>query len=232
MYVSFCFQKITFYAIMLRYKKLIKIKNKYMHPKKERTFVILKPDTVQRGLVGEVIKRFERIGLKIVGMKMHMVNEESLWAHYNKDDAWYTKKGLAIIENKKKLNMIVDKEAIEYGKDIIRAMVHYMCCSPVVSMVIEGNQAQAVVKRLVGSTEPTTSDSGTIRGDFALDSFFLCDVDGSRGMRNLIHCTDPADGEGAYDREVAIWFTPEEINSYRLVSEAMLYDVNLDGVKE
>lgn len=202
------------------------------HPKNERTFVILKPDAVQRGLVGEIIRRFERIGLKIVGMKMHMVNEETLWQHYNKDDAWYERKGKGIMENKQKLGLAVDKEAIEYGKDIIRAMVHYMCCGPVVSLVIEGNQAQAVVKRLVGGTEPATADSGTIRGDYALDSYFLCDTDGSRGMRNLIHCTDPADGEGAYDREVGLWFTKDELMNYRLVSEAMLYDVNLDGITE
>ncbi|MFA5132169.1 MAG: nucleoside-diphosphate kinase [Candidatus Paceibacterota bacterium] len=203
-----------------------------MHPKKERTFVILKPDTIQRGLVGEIIKRFERIGLKIVGMKMHMVNEETLWAHYNKDDVWYEKKGSKILENKKSLGMAIDKEAIEYGKDIIRAMVHYMCSSPVISLVIEGNQAQAVVKRLVGGTEPTTADTGTIRGDFAIDSYYICDVDNSRGMRNLIHCTDPADGADAYEREVNLWFTKEEIIDYRLVAEAMLYDVDLNGILE
>lgn len=202
------------------------------HPKKERTFVILKPDAVQRGLVGEIIKRFERIGLKIVAMKMHHVNEDALWKHYNKDDAWYEKKGKNIVENKTKLGMPVDKPALEYGKDIIRAMVHYMTASPVVSLVIEGNQAQVVVKRLVGSTEPATADTGTIRGDYALDSYYLCDTDGSRGMRNLIHCTDPADGPDAYDREVNLWFTKEEVLDYKLVSEAMLYDVNLDGMKE
>lgn len=202
------------------------------HPKKERTFVILKPDAVQRGLVGEIVQRFERIGLKIVAMKMHSVEEAKLWAHYNKDDAWYERKGKGIVENRIKLEAPIEKEAIEYGKDIIRAMVHFMTASPVVSLVLEGNQAQAVVKRIVGGTEPSTADTGTIRGDYALDSYFLCDTDGSRGMRNLIHCTDPADGADAYDREVAIWFTKEEVLNYRLVSEAMLYDVNLDGVKE
>ena len=85
----------------------------HSHPKKERTFIILKPDAVQRGLVGEIIKRFERIGLKMVAMKMHMVNEETLWQHYNKDDAWYIKKGNNIMENKKKLGLPVDKEAVE-----------------------------------------------------------------------------------------------------------------------
>lgn len=203
-----------------------------MHPKKERTFVLLKPDAVQRGLVGDIINRFEKIGLKIVAMKMHVLEEDKIWTHYNKDDAWYARKGQGIVDNRTKLGLSIDKPAIEYGKDIIRAMVTFMRSSPCISMVIEGNQAQAVVKRLVGGTEPATADSGTIRGDYSLDSYFLCDVDGSRGMRNLVHCTDPADGETAWEREMNIWFTKDEIINYRLVSEAMLYDVNLDGMME
>ncbi len=202
------------------------------HPKNERTFVILKPDTIQRGLVGEIISRFERIGLKIVGMKLHMADEAKLWAHYNKDDAWFLKKGEKILVNKQSLGHTIDKEAIEYGKDIIRAVVSYMRAGPVVSIVLEGNNAAAVVKRLVGGTEPATADSGTIRGDFAIDSYYLCDVDGSRGMRNLIHCTDMEDGADAAAREIGIWFTDEEIVKYRLIAEAMLYDVNLDGILE
>ena len=202
------------------------------HPKKERTFVILKPDAIQRGLVGEIIQRFERIGLKLVGMKMHMADEANLWDHYSKDDAWFLKKGERIVENKKALGHTVDREAIEYGKDIIRAVVNYMRAGPVITMVIEGNNASAIVKRLVGGTEPATADTGTIRGDFSLDSYNLCDVDNSRGMRNLIHCTDPADGEGAQDREIGIWFSDEEIVKYKLVTEAMLYDVDLNGILE
>ena len=203
-----------------------------MHPKKEKTFIIIKPDGVQRGLVGDIIKRFERIGLKIVALKMATAQESQVWTHYNKDDAWYIRKGNGIVANREKLGLPIEKEAIEYGKDIIGAMVTFMTCSPVVAMVIEGNSSQAVVKRLIGGTEPTTADTGTIRGDFSLDSYLLCDIDEARGLRNLIHCTDPEDGEGAYEREVAIWFDAKEIQSYRLVSEAMLYDVNLDGVKE
>ena len=206
--------------------------NNNLHPKKEKSFVLLKPDTVQRGLVGETIKRIERIGLKIVAMKMVMAKEDTIWAHYNKDDSWYTRKGSGIVENRKSLGLPIEKEAIEYGKDIIKSMVTFISCSPVICMVIEGNAAQAIVKRLVGGTEPTTADTGTIRGDYALDSYYLCDVDGSRGMRNLIHCTDPADGADAADREIGLWFAPSEIINYRLVSEAMLYDVNLDGILE
>jgi nucleoside-diphosphate kinase len=203
-----------------------------MHPKKERTFVILKPDTIQRGLVGEIIKRFEQIGLKIVAMKMHRAEEAKLWEHYNKDDAWFLKKGEKIVVNRQGLGMPIEKEAIEYGRDIIGVVVKYMRAGPVVSLVLEGNNAGNVVKRIVGGTEPATADTGTIRGDFALDSYYLCDVDGSRGMRNLIHCTDPADGEGAAEREIGIWFTEEEIFNYRHIAEAMLYDVDLDGIME
>lgn len=203
-----------------------------MHPKKEKTFVILKPDAVQRGLVGEIIKRFERIGLKVAAMKMVVPTEDQCWTHYHKEDAWFLKKGTGLIANREKLGLAVEKEALEYGKDIIRAVVNYMTAGPVVAIVLEGNNSGAVVKRLVGSTEPASADTGTIRGDFAIDSYFLCDSDGSRGMRNLVHCTDPEDGADAYDREVNIWFTLAEIVNYRLVSEAMLYDVNLDGILE
>lgn len=202
-----------------------------MHPKKERTFVILKPDTVQRGLVGEVIKRFENIGLKVVAMKMIKATSDQCWDHYQKSDEWYTKKGERTINNFKEQGIEPTKEAIEYGKDIVRALEKYMTASPVVPMVLEGNEAMSVVKRLVGGTEPTTADSGTIRGDYAIDSYNICDVDG-RAVRNLIHCTDPADGKEEYNREVAVWFTPEEIINYKLVSEVMLYDVNLDGLAE
>jgi nucleoside diphosphate kinase len=165
-------------------------------------------------------------------MKMMQADEALIFKHYNKDDAWYLRKGQGIVDNRTKLGKPVEKEAIEYGKDIIRKMVHYMSACPVVCIIAEGNQAQAVVKRLVGSTEPTTADTGTIRGDYAIDSFMMCDVDDSRGMRNLIHCTDPADGEQAYFNEIKVWFDEKEIHNYRLVSEAMLYDVNLDGMKE
>ena len=201
-------------------------------PHQERSLVILKPDTVQRSLMGEVIKRFEQTGLKISAMKMFMATEEQLLKHYHKTDEWFLKKGNRIIEDLKTHGLPVEKEPIEYGKDIIRTIVRYMTAAPVVAMILEGNQAVAVVTKLVGTTEPATSDVGTIRGDFALDSYYLCDVDGSRGLRNLVHCTDVADGEGAAEREIGIWFTEEEIMKYRLVSEAMLYDVDLDGIME
>lgn len=198
------------------------------HPKKERSFVIIKPDGVQRGLIGEIIKRFERTGLKIVGLKFGMLDKDKIWKHYDKDDAWFLKKGTNIINNLQASGLPVEKEAIEYGKDIIRALEKFMTACPVVSMVLEGNEAVAVVKKIVGETEPKTSDVGTIRGDLTTDSYNISAVD-DRAVRNLIHCSDEVDNA---KKEISLWFEEKELINYRLVSEAILYDVNLDGLME
>jgi nucleoside-diphosphate kinase len=199
------------------------------HPKKDRTLVLIKPDGVQRSLIGEIITRFERVGLKLVAMKFVAADEKQYWAHYNKADEWFLKKGTGTVEKRTKLGLPVEKEAIEYGKDIIRAVVNFMVAGPVVAMVWEGNKAVDVVKKLVGGTEPATSDVGTIRGDYTVDSYLICDTD-SRGIRNLIHCTDGDQAEAK--REIDLWFKGEEIISYRLVQDEILYDVNLDGILE
>ncbi len=198
------------------------------HPKKERTFVILKPDAIQRSLVGEIIGRFEKSGLKIVHMEMKVLDEDRLWKHYDKDEAWFEKKGQNTIDNLKEIGREITKEAIEYGKDIIRGLITFMTAGPVVILVIEGNSAVGIVKKMVGGTEPLTSDVGTIRGDLTLDSYNIANID-ARAVRNLVHCSDePAEAE----REIALWVGDDSIVKYRHINEAMLYDVNLDGILE
>jgi len=198
------------------------------HPHQERTFVILKPDTVQRSLMGEVIGRFERSGLKCTAMKMLVPEEATLLKHYNKDDEWFLKKGTRIVEDLKEQGRDIDREPIEYGKDIIRTIVNYMTAAPVVAMVFEGNQSVAVVTKLVGTTEPTTSDVGTIRGDYTVDSYSHSSYE-NRAVRNLIHCSEsPEEAE----REIALWFTEDEIMQYVTAQERIMYDVNFDGVKD
>ena len=198
------------------------------HPKKERTFVIIKPDGVQRSLVGEILKRFERAGLKIAAMKLFIPTEEQCFKHYNKDDAWFLKKGENIVKDRQAAGVPVEKEAIEYGKDIIRQLAKFMTAGPVVAMVLEGNQAVGVVVKLVGSTEPLTADIGSIRGDYTLDSYALAGVDG-RAVRNLIHCSDAV---AEAERETKIWFNDDEIFNYKFSQDEILYDVNLDGILE
>lgn len=197
-------------------------------PHQERSLVLLKPDAVQRSLIGEVVGRFERVGLKVAALKMVMATEEQLITHYNKTDEWYERKGKGIVADMEAHNLPVTKEPIEYGKDIIRNMVHYMTAAPVVAMVLEGNQSVAVVTKLVGTTEPSTSDVGTIRGDYTLDSYSHATIE-NRGVRNLIHCSEsPAEAE----REMAIWFTDGEMMKYATAQERIMYDVNLDGSNE
>lgn len=198
------------------------------HPKKERTFVILKPDAIQRNFIGEIISRFERTGLKITAMKLLVPKAEQCWTHYNKDEAWFQSKGERIVKGREEMKLPVEKEAIEYGRDIIGQLVTFMTSGPVLAMVIEGNQAVGIVTKLVGGTEPLTSDIGTIRGDLTIDSYDLAGLD-SRAVRNLIHCSDKPE-EAA--REIKIWFDESEIINYRSIAEQMLYDVNLDGILE
>ncbi|MEW6617573.1 MAG: nucleoside-diphosphate kinase [Patescibacteria group bacterium] len=196
--------------------------------KKEQTLVIIKPDGIQRGLVGEIIHRIERTGLKFVAFKMFIPTEEQCWTHYNKNDEWFEKKGQNTIKNREASGLSIEKPAIEYGKDIVRALVKFMTAGPVVGMVVEGNQAVGIVKKITGGTEPLTSDVGTIRGDLTVDSYDLA-VGDDRAVRNLIHCSDQPD-EAV--REIKIWFKENELISYRLFTESTLYDVNFDGVLE
>jgi len=197
-------------------------------PHQERTFVILKPDTVQRSLIGEVIKRFERTGLKFVAMKMFVAGKEDLLTHYNKDDAWFEKKGNRIIEDLKSHNLPIEKDAMAYGKEIIDTIVTYMTAAPVIAMVLEGNQAVAVVTKLVGTTEPSSSDVGTLRGDYTVDSYGHSSYE-KRAVRNLIHCSEsPEEAE----REISIWFNESEIMNYTTAQERIMYDIDLDGTKE
>lgn len=198
------------------------------HPKKERTFVIIKPDGIQRSMVGEIISRFEKTGLKITAMKFLVPTSEQCWTHYNKDEKWFEEKGARIAKGREENGLPLEKKAIEYGRDIIGQLVAFMTSGPVLAMVIEGNQAVGIVTKLVGSTEPLTSDIGTIRGDLTLDSYDLAGLDG-RAVRNLVHCSDkPEEAE----REIKIWFAEKEIIKYRSIQEAMLYDFNLDGILE
>ncbi|MDB5266668.1 MAG: putative Nucleoside diphosphate kinase [Parcubacteria group bacterium] len=198
------------------------------HPKKERTFVVVKHDGVQRGLVGEIISRIERTGLKIVGLKMFVPAMDKTVEHYGKDDAWCEKAGQRTIDALIKNGGTAEKTALEYGRGILDALYRYFTLGPIVGFVVEGNKAVDIVKKLVGGTEPTTSDVGTIRGDLTLDSYEIANVDG-RAVRNLMHCSDKIEEA---EREIQIWWRPEELIGYTSIQEKILYDANIDGILE
>jgi nucleoside-diphosphate kinase len=117
---------------------------------------------------------------------------------------------------------------LEVGKDILMRLQKYLSSGPVVIMVWQGAHAVDVIRKIVGGTEPRTSDVGTIRGDFVHDSYQISDME-KRSVRNVVHASGTIEEA---EKEIQVWFKPEEIISYRLISEAILYDVNVDGVEE
>lgn len=196
---------------------------------KERTLVIIKPDGVQRSLIGEIIGRFERAGLKLVAAKFMVPEADHVRAHYSIDPEWKRKVGeKAIAAYEKKGITPPTTDPIAAGDKVIDALAKYIVSGPVVAMVWQGAHVVEVVRKLVGSTEPRTSDVGTIRGDFVVDSYQMADTD-SRAVRNLIHASGSVEESAA---EINHWFAAPELVDYRLVQEQILYDVNLDGILE
>jgi nucleoside-diphosphate kinase len=197
--------------------------------KTEKTFVIIKPDGVQRSLIGEVIKRFERIGLKLVGLKMQIPTEEMVEKHYTLDPEWIKKVGEKSIKGyESKGQTPPSLDPINVGQRVLGVLKKYITSGPVVLMCWQGAHAVGIVRKIVGGTEPLTSDMGTIRGDFVLDSYQISDTSG-RAIRNLIHASGSVEEA---ENEINLWFKKEEILNYRLIQDAILYDVNLDGILE
>lgn len=198
------------------------------HPKYERTLVLIKPDGVQRSLIGEIIKRYERTGLKLVGLKMVLPAPETVEKHYTIDPDWRRKTGEKRIKAALEKGEEPPADPTAFGELVLQKLKKYLTSSPAVVMVWQGAHAVAVVRKTTGGTEPLTSDIGTIRGDFVLDSYLMSDSDG-RAVRNLLHASSsPAEAE----KEIPVWFKESELNNYRLVQEQILYDVNLDGLLE
>lgn len=197
--------------------------------KQEQTLVIVKPDGVQRGLIGEVIKRYEQCGLKLTGIKMIIPSREMALKHYSIDPEWAIKSGTKTFESYKAKGLpLPGKDPVEFAEGIRRKLTDFMSSGPVVAMIWQGMGAVAIVRKITGSTEPLTSLPGTIRGDYTIDSYTAADTD-ARAVRNIIHSSGSVDEA---NKEIAIWFDKKEILSYRLVSEEIIYDVNLDGILE
>jgi len=204
------------------------LKQRHMqHLKHERTLVIVKPDGVQRNLVGEIIKRYEQAGLKMVALKMTVPSPELVEKHYLIDPEWRVKTGLKTIESyKKKGKNPPSEDPLKVTEVILNNLKKYLSKGPVVPMVLQGIHAVEIVRKITGGTEPLTSNMGTIRGDYTIDSYEVADVDG-RAVRNLIHASgSPEEAE----KEIELWFKDHEIIEYRLLNEAMLYDPELNNI--
>lgn len=199
------------------------------HPSSERTLVLIKPDGVERTLIGEIIGRYERIGLKLAGLKLLVPTLEQVEKHYTLDPEWRRLTGEKSIKSYLEKGLEPpSRDPLEITRRVLERLKKYLTSGPVVALVWQGAHAVKIVRKITGGTEPLTSDIGTIRGDFVLDSYAMADGD-ERAVRNLIHASGSVEEA---KQEIAHWFEPEEIVNYRLVAEQILYDVNLDGILE
>jgi len=199
------------------------------HFKEERTLVVIKPDGIQRTLIGEIIKRYERVGLKLAAIKMMVLSAEHVEKHYTLDPEWRR------VTGEKTIKGYLDKgleppsdDPLKITAIILENLKKYMTSGPVIAMVWQGAHAVSLVRKITGGTEPMISDMGTIRGDFVFDSYQMSDKDG-RAVRNLVHASGSVQEA---DMEIKHWFDDKEVVGYRLVQEQIIYDVNLDGIFE
>ncbi len=195
-----------------------------VHPKEERTFVMVKPDGVFRGLVGEILTRFERRGLKIVALKMVWPTREHIDKHYPAHDEWLGSVGSRTSEFFKGKGMDVKdhfgtEDVVEIGKQVKSWLGDYITQGPVVAMVIEGMHAITTVRKIIGHTYPIEALPGTIRGDFSVDTPSAANAE-KRVVKNIIHASgNPEEAS----HEIEHWFSPEEIHSYKRSDEDIMF---------
>jgi nucleoside-diphosphate kinase len=191
--------------------------------KQERTLVVIKHDGVARGLTGEILKRFERVGLKIVAFEFLQSSDDLGNSHYPTTDGWFEKVGNRTLKEYQEkginpMKVLGTESAIEIGKLVKKWLVDYLTFGPVLAMVLEGPGAVAVVRKIVGETTPAVAAPGTIRGDFAMDNAELANAQ-KRPFYNLIH----ASGEVAEAaEEIALWFDESELFDYKTYSAPLM----------
>lgn len=185
--------------------------------KTEKTLVLIKPDGVQRGLIGEIIRRFERRGLKIIGLKMVYPNREFAEKHYPVTEEWYGKVGKNTLDDCEKYGIdaeenIGTKEPTEIGKKVHQWNVDLLTSGPVIAMVLEGIHAIESVRKMAGDTVPNLAQVGTIRGDFTGVSALSSNVK-KRAIYNLVHTSK---NKEEAEIEINLWFDKEELHDYKL----------------
>jgi len=191
----------------------------------ERTVVLVKPDGVKRGLIGEIISRFEKVGLKIVAMKMVWVDAGMVRKHYPASrEEWVKMVGEKTLETYKKYGLdpgekIGASNPKEIGLKVCEWLVDYLTSGPVVAMVLQGPHAISVVRKIAGHTYPEEAQAGTIRGDYSIDSTDIAN-EKKRSTRNLVHASGNSE-EAKFEEE--LWFHKNEIHSYKRSDEDVIF---------
>lgn len=194
------------------------------HPKQERTLVLVKPDGVSRGLIGEIIRRVEQRGLKIIALSMVLASRDKIDGHYPKDEKWIRRLGEKTLGTYEKYGYDPVKElgtadTLKIGKMVRGWIMDFMVSSPVVKMVVEGIHAIDMVRKICGNTLPNLADVGTIRGDYSVDSPALANTE-RRAVKNVVHASEnPEEAE----HEIGYWFKKDELHDYKRGDEHIIF---------
>lgn len=194
------------------------------HPKEERTVIIVKPDGVKRGLIGEIMKRVEQRGLKVIGVKMLQPDHRLVNKHLPKTKEWLIGMGTKSIDDYKKYNLDPKKmmgttNPLKIGVKLKKWLFEYWVSGPVVAVAVEGIHAIDMVRKIVGNTLPAKAEMGTIRGDYSVDSAILGNLE-KRAIHNIVHASgNPEEAEN----EIKAWFKPGEIHNYKRAGEDIMF---------
>lgn len=190
----------------------------------ERTILIVKPDAVRRALIGEILGRVEKMGLKVIGLKMVRPTRSHIDEFYPKSKEWISRLGGKTLKTYEEYQLNPKKELgtdnpYEIGKKVRSWILDtWMAGAPVVAVVIEGVHAITNVRGLIGSTMPTFAQPGTIRGDYSIDSAAIANLVG-RAVKNLVHASEnPEEAK----HEVNHWFSSKELHTYKRADEDVL----------
>ena len=192
----------------------------------EKTVVLIKPDGVKRGVIGEVISRFEKTGLKILAMKMVWIDKKMAQKHYPNARIELLKGiGQKTLDTYKKYGMdpgedLGTKNALEIGKMVNNWNMDFLTSGPVVAILLQGLHAIENIRLMAGNTLPTLAAPGTIRGDYSVDSPALANVK-KRAVRNIIHASGNPE-EANYEEQ--LWFRKEDIFEYKRAEEEIMFE--------
>lgn len=194
------------------------------HPKEETTVVFVKPDGVKRGLIGEIIGRFEKRGLKIIALKMITITRQQADHHYPKDKEFLTIVGEKTLHDHKEYHIDVTNvfgtdNPFNIGKQLRVWMIDFLTSGPLVALAVQGIHAIPMVRKIVGNTLPSRAEMGTIRGDFSVDSAILGNMQ-KRAIHNLVHASG---NTTEAEHELKLWFTPKELHFYKRAEEDIMF---------
>lgn len=193
-----------------------------VHPREEKTCVLIKQDAIKRGLIGEIIKRFENRGLKIVALRMIKADKKTVQKHYPNSREYIINLGNKSLSTYERYNLdpikeLGSRDPFKIGKLVRSWLIDFISSGPLIKMVVEGSHAVDIVRKIVGDTQPAFALPGTIRGDFESESASLANFE-KRSIKNLIHASSTKEEA---TKEIMLWFKPDEVCDYKRVEEAI-----------